>query len=163
MQLALNSGAGAVYVNEPIPERRALAAELGATAVCDPSAVDPADWLSDPTDGRGVDVASEAAWGGAAVEQAVRMARHAGKVVLVGIPRDDRVTYPASVARRKGLTILMSRRMKHVYPRAIALIERRVVDVRTVVSHRFPLAEAAQAFELVASLQDGVVKAMVEL
>ena len=85
------------------------------------------------------------------------------EVVLVGIPRDDRVTYPASVARRKGLTILMSRRMKHVYPRAIALIERRVVDVRTVVSHRFPLAEAAQAFELVASLQDGVVKAMVEL
>jgi len=163
MQLALNSGAGAVTVSEPIPERRALAAELGATAVCDPSAVDPADWLSDQTGGRGVDVAIEAAWGGAAVEQAVCMARHAGKVVLVGIPRDDRVTYPANVARRKGLTILMSRRMKHVYPRAMALIERRVVDVRAVVTHRFPLARAAQAFELVASLQDGVVKAMVEL
>jgi L-iditol 2-dehydrogenase len=163
LQLALCSGAGAVYLSEPIAERRALAAELGASAVCDPGASDPADWLAEQTRGRGVDVAIEAAWGGAAVGQAVRMARHAGRVVLVGIPRDDSVTFPASAARRKGLAILMSRRMKHVYPRAMALVERGVVDVRTLVTHRFPLERAAEAFDLVASLQDGVVKAMIEV
>jgi L-iditol 2-dehydrogenase len=147
----------------PIPARRALAAEMGATAVFDPGAGDPADWLLDATQGRGVDVAIETAWGGEAVGQAVRMARHAGRVVVVGIPREDVVTFPASAARHKGLTILMSRRMKHVYPRAIALVERGVIDVRTPVTHRFPLERAAEAFELVASLQDGVVKAMIEV
>jgi len=163
LQLALHSGATAVYLSEPIPARRALAAELGASAVCDPGAGDPAAWLSEQTNGRGVDVAIEAAWGGEAVGQAVRMARHAGRVVLVGIPRDDWVTFPAGAARRKGLTILMSRRMKHVYPRAIALVERGVVDVRALISHRFPLERTAEAFELVASVQDGVVKAMIEV
>ena len=53
--------------------------------------------------------------------------------------------------------------MKHTYPRAIALVERGVIDVRTPVTHRFPLERAAEAFELVASLQDGVVKAMIEV
>ena len=110
-----------------------------------------------------MDVAIEAAWGGEAVGQAVRMARHAGRVVVVGIPREDLVTFPASAARHKGLTILISRRMKHVYPRAIALVERGVMDARTLVTHRFPLERAAEASELVASLQEGVVKAMIEV
>lgn len=162
LQLALCSGASAVYLTEPILERRAMAEELGATAVCDPGAGDPADWLLEQTGGRGVDVVIEAAWGGEVVGQAVRMARPGGNVVLVGIPRQDIVTFPANVARRKGLTIRMSRRMKSVYPRAIALVERGLVDVRALVTHRFPLEQAAEAFELVASLQDGVVKAMIE-
>jgi len=163
LDLALSSGASAVYLSEPVPARRALATEMGASAVCDPSADDPAAWLLEQTNGRGVDVAIEAAWGGEAVGQAVRMARHAGRVVLVGIPRDDSVTFPASEARRKGLTILMSRRAKHVYPRAIALVERGVVDVRRLVTHHFPLQRAAEAFELLTSLQDGIVKAMIEI
>ena len=163
VRLAQRSGASAVYLSEPIPARRALAAEMGASAVCDPGAVDPAGWLLERTRGRGVDVAIEAAWGGEAVGQAVRMARYAGRVVVVGIPRDDRVAFPANAARRKGLTILMSRRMKHTYPRAIVLVERGVIDVRTPITHRFPLERAAEAFELVASLQDGVVKAMIEV
>ncbi|NLF02513.1 MAG: zinc-binding dehydrogenase, partial [Anaerolineales bacterium] len=142
---------------------RELAAELGATAVCDPRANDPVTWLMDETHGRGVDIAIELAWGAEAVGQAVRMARPAGKVVLVGIPREDVVTFPAGNARRKGLSILMSRRMKLVYPRAIALAERGIVDLRRLLTHRFPLEQAPEAFDLVAGLRDGVVKAVIDL
>jgi threonine dehydrogenase-like Zn-dependent dehydrogenase len=53
--------------------------------------------------------------------------------------------------------------MKFVYPRAIALVERGLVDVRALVTHRFPLERAGEAFDLVASLRDGVVKAIVEI
>jgi L-iditol 2-dehydrogenase len=162
LQLALHAGASAVYVTEPVADRRGLAAELGATAVCDPRAQAPTDWLLEQTEGRGVDVAIEAAWGGEAVDQAVQMARYAGKVVLVGIPREDTVTFTAGTARRKGLTILVSRRAQHVYPRATALVEQGLVDVRKPITHRFPLERTAEAYELVASVQDGVVKAMIE-
>ena len=162
LQVALGS-AGAVYVTEPISERRELAAELGATAVCDPGVDDPVAWLLDQTDGRGVDIAIELAWGADAVGQAVQMARPAGKVVVVGIPREDVVTFPAGNARRKGLSILMSRRMKLVYPQAIRLVERGVVDLRRLLTHRFPLERAAEAFDLVAGFKDGVIKAMIDL
>ena len=163
LQVALGSAAGAVYLTEPVPERRAHAARLGASAVCDPSAEDPADWIMVQTKGRGVDIAIEAAWGAEAVDQAVNMARGAGKVVLVGIPRQDCISFQASAARRKGLSILISRRMKFEYRRAIALVERAVVDTRALITHRFPLEGAAEALDLVASVRDGVVKAMIEL
>jgi L-iditol 2-dehydrogenase len=47
-----------------------------------------------------------------------------GRLVLVGIPGDDRLALKHSTARRKGLTIRLSRRMQHAYPRAIRLAER---------------------------------------
>jgi L-iditol 2-dehydrogenase len=163
LQVALSSAAGAVFLSEPIPERRALATVIGATAVCDPSTEDPVAWLDAQTGGRGVDIAIETAWGGDAVNQAVQMAKRAGKVILVGIPREDVVTFQAGTARRKGLSILMSRRMKFVYPRAMSLVERGIVDLKQFLTHRFPLERAGDAFELVSTFSDGVVKAMIDL
>ena len=163
LQVALSSATAAVYLSEPIAERRALAGKLGATGVYDPSSEDPVASVMSETGGRGVDIVIETAWGGEAVDQAMRIARPAGRVVLVGIPREDVVTFQAGTARRKGLSILMSRRMRFVYPRAIALVERGVVDLKQFLTHRFPLGRAGEAFELVASLSDGVIKAIIDL
>ncbi|NLE45367.1 MAG: alcohol dehydrogenase catalytic domain-containing protein [Chloroflexi bacterium] len=163
LQLCARSFTGAVYVMEPIPERREMALRMGATAVCDPNAEDPVAWLLAQTQGRGADLVLEAAWGEQAVDQAVHMAKPAGRVVLIGIPREDVVTFSAGNARRKGLTILMSRRMKAVYKRAMALVARDAVDLQALITHRFPLERSAEAFDLVASLRDGVIKVMIEL
>jgi L-iditol 2-dehydrogenase len=56
----------------------------------------------------------------------------------------------------------MSRRMKHCYPRAIALAGRNRVNLRGLVSHRFPLRRASEAFALNAAYQDNVVKIIIE-
>jgi threonine dehydrogenase-like Zn-dependent dehydrogenase len=53
--------------------------------------------------------------------------------------------------------------MKSVHSRAIALVERGVVDLRTLVTHRFPLERAGEAFALMASLKDGVCKPVIDL
>jgi L-iditol 2-dehydrogenase len=95
-----------------------------------------------------------------AIDAAVEAVRPGGRVVIAGIPSDERTSFPASPARRKGLTISLVRRMKHTYPRAIALAVAGLVDLRSVVTHRFPLAQAAQAFE-VAARREGL-KVIVE-
>ncbi len=110
--------------------------------------------------GHGLDVAIEAAGEQAAVDAAVEAVRPGARVVLAGIPADERTSVRVSSARRKGLTIVFVRRMKHTYPRAIALAAAGRVDLRSVVSHRFPLAEAARAFE-VAARREGL-KVVVE-
>jgi L-iditol 2-dehydrogenase len=77
---------------------------------------------------------------------ALDAAKPGARVVLVGIPADDRTVFTASVARRKGLTLLLSRRMKPIYPQAIRLVQSGVVNVRSLVTHHFPLQEYATAF-----------------
>jgi L-iditol 2-dehydrogenase len=109
----------------------------------------------------GVDVAFEAAGASDAVETAVEVTRPGGRVVVVGIPPDDRITLRASSARRKGLTLAFSRRMKHTYERATGLAVSGAVDLSSMVTHRFPLEETAAAFELL-ERREGI-KVVVEL
>jgi L-iditol 2-dehydrogenase len=45
--------------------------------------------------------------------------------------------------------------MKHTYPRAIRLVEGGLVDVRSLVTHRFPLEESARAYS-VAERREGL-------
>ncbi len=161
LQLARLAGADPVFVTDKLPWRLKLAQKWGGVPIrCDHE--DAVRRVSKETRGRGVDVAIEAAWAGESAAQAAEMARLGGRLVLVGIPGDDRVELKHSTARRKGLTIVLSRRMKHVYPRAIRLAEQGRVDLDGLVSHRFPLRRAAEAFELNAAYRDRVVKVMVD-
>src|SRR5215471_14280310 len=128
IQVLKAAGASSVLAVEPLAHRREAAARMGADQVCD-SASD----LSEA----GVDVA---------FGLAMASVRPGGRVVLAGIPGDDAIRFGASLARRKGLTIAMVRRMNEVYPRAIALAERKAVDLASVVTERSGLGEIAAAF-----------------
>jgi L-iditol 2-dehydrogenase len=66
--------------------------------------------------------------------------------VLGGIPSDNRSSFVASAARRKGLTFVMVRRMNEVYPRAIALARTKSVDLDGLVTARYDIADSAAAF-----------------
>lgn len=147
VQLARAAGATRVVAVEPLAHRREAAAALGADVVLDP-ADDVLAQLTRATDGRGFDVAVEVAGNDDAVGIAVHAVRPGGTVVLAGIPAEDSTTFPASVARRKGLTLKLSRRMKEMYPRSIALVDRGLVDVRSLVSHTFPLDRTGEAFQV---------------
>jgi L-iditol 2-dehydrogenase len=97
---------------------------------------------------RGVDVAFEVAGQNDAVETAVVTSKPGGLVVVTGIPADDRTTFSAASARRKGLTIKIVRRMKHTYPRAIQLVSSGKIDVHALISHVLPFAQYQKAFDL---------------
>lgn len=96
--------------------------------------------------GIGLDVVFECAGDNPAVESAVDIVRPGGKVVLVGIPADNRTSFEASNARRKGLTLLLCRRMKHTYPRAIEMVNQGWVQLKPLITDRFSFEEVKQAF-----------------
>jgi L-iditol 2-dehydrogenase len=161
LQLLKLEGADPVFVSDKLSWRLKAAEKYGGVAIhCDQEKA--ADRIQKETRGRGVDVAVEAAWADRSVQDAVEAARLGGRLVLVGIPSDDRLGLKHSTARRKGLTIFMSRRMKHVYARAIRLATERRVDLQGLVSHKFPLARADEAFRLNAAYADNVLKVAIE-
>jgi L-iditol 2-dehydrogenase len=145
LQVARAAGASEILVTEPLPHRLEAARAWGGQP-----------W----TPGREVEVAFECAGTAGALDDALAAARPGGRVVLVGIPDDDRTEFPASLARRKGLTLALARRMGHTYPRALSLVLSGQVALEPLVTHRFPLAQAAEAFA-VAQRREGL-KVIVE-
>jgi len=163
IQMARLSGATRIFATDLLDNRLEFARQCGATDVLNAGEADPVAWVAEQTKGRGVDVAFEAAGAAETPTQAVEMARHGGTVCLIGIPVEDRTEFRASSARRKGLTIKLVRRMKHTYPRAIALAQRGLAELQSLLTHEFPLEEAEKAFQLVEHYGDGVIKAVIRL
>ena len=129
VQLLVRAGVG-VFAADPIPNRLAAAVALGATGA--------------PFD---VDVGFEVSGCDDALDSTLALVRPAGRVVLVGIPDGDRTSFSASTARRKGLTLLLSRRMKSGdLRRAVELVERGEVSLDGLVTERHALADAEAAF-----------------
>lgn len=162
LQVAKLAGAAPVYVIDQFPWRLELAQKYGAVPV-NFADVDPVQAVMQATGGRGVDVAIEAAWADHSVQQAADMARMGGRLVLVGIPGPDKLEMKHSTARRKGLTIRVSRRMKHVYPRAIKLVENGSIDLHGIVSHHFPLSRTPEAYALNVAYADQVNKIVIDI
>jgi len=158
LQVARLAGAAEVFAVDPLPDRLAVARALGASAAaptCDPVA----GW----TAGRGVDVVLEATDAADAVAAAAEAVRIGGRLILAGIPSTDSLSLRASTLRRKGLTLKIVRRMKHTYPRAIAMVSAGRVRLDPLITHRFPLARAPEAFAVHAQRRDGVIRAVVEI
>ena len=145
IQLARTAGATTIVATDRLPHRVDAARRLGAVAALVAGGTER-DILLDATAGRGVDAAIEIAGEDDAIETAIILARPAGTVVVAGIPAGDHSTIATSIARRKGLDLRFSRRMRRDYARAIALVEAGLVEVSSLVTHRFAIAEFETAF-----------------
>jgi L-iditol 2-dehydrogenase len=133
VQVLRAAGVEVELAADPLPHRAAAARELSART-------------SDPA-GIEVDVAYEVAGDDDALDGAIAATRPGGRVVLVGIPGGDRSSFTASAARRKELTLTLCRRMRASdLPRAIGLAEAGRLELGTLVTARYGLAEGPQAF-----------------
>ena len=161
LQMAKLSGAAQIIATDKLSHRVETAKRFGASQAYFVEDQRGFEEMRAAVRERGVDVAFDAAGVQDAVDDAFAAVRPGGKVILAGIPDNDRTYFSASIARRKGLTIKLVRRMKHTYPRAIELVSKGLVDVRSLVSHCFPLEEAREAFR-VAERREGL-KVIIEL
>jgi L-iditol 2-dehydrogenase len=146
LQAARLAGAGRLFATDrpDRPHRLDAARRLGAEVFA-AEAGREARAIRDALGG-GLDAAIELAGENGAVDAALEAVRPGARVVLAGIPAEERTSFRAATARRKGLTLVLSRRMKHTYPRAIGLVAEGNVDVRSAVTHQFPLERGAEAF-----------------
>jgi (R,R)-butanediol dehydrogenase/meso-butanediol dehydrogenase/diacetyl reductase len=93
LQCARIAGAGCVAVVEPDAERARIAAQLGATAVIDPSKEDVEERVQQVCGPLGADVVFECAGIPTTIDQSVSLVRRGGVVSLVGV-----ASVPAEIA-----------------------------------------------------------------
>jgi L-iditol 2-dehydrogenase len=157
------SGAGRIWVFEPVAHRRELATQMGATAAFDPREAAPAAQLLRQTGKHGVDVAIDCAAKSGSINHCLHVTRHAGRVVYTGIPSEAKVEFEFHVARRKELTLYNVRRSNHESETAMQLLAERPEAFRPMLTHVMPLESVDRAFRILESYSDGVGKILIRL
>ncbi len=143
------SGAAFVAASDVRPERRALAAKVGADLVLDGSSDDVPARLRDATGGQGVDVVLEMSGHPSGIRDGLRALRSGGAMSMLGLPArpvDIDLTNDVifKMVRIQGI---FGRRMWRTWEQATSLLARGL-DIRPIITHRLPLAAFEEAFAL---------------
>jgi propanol-preferring alcohol dehydrogenase len=128
------------------PHRLSLARELGAEATLNSRELDVVPALRDLTEGRGPGVVAECAGSAATLGLALEAVAKRGRVVLIGENREASIS-PSAHFLRKELVMTGSTYFPLGKYEEVLRLARRVAPER-LISHRFPLAQAREAFEL---------------
>jgi threonine dehydrogenase-like Zn-dependent dehydrogenase len=154
-------GATTIIGVDTVPERLAIGRALGVDHPVDFKAVNPADEIMRLTDGRGVDVAIEALGTQGTFEAALKVLRPGGTLSSLGVYSSDlRIplgAFAAGLGDHRIVTTLCpggKERMR----RLIDVVGSGRVDLRPMVTHRYPLDRIEEAYDLFANQRDGVLK-----
>ena len=162
LAVATAHGAGSIYVTEKVPERIEVAGSAGAAWVGNPNNENVVESVLEKIP-VGPDIVFECAGEQETIDQAVELVRPGGKIMLVGIPRTERVSFIIDKLRRKEISVINVRRQNKCMQPAIDMVASGKVNVEFMITHRFKPEQTQNAFDMVAGYRDGVVKALIEL
>ena len=151
--------AGRIWAVEPLAHRRELARGIGADAVLDPA--EAVQEILNATGQRGVDCAIDCAAGEQTTNQAILLARNAGRVALTGIHSTANVSMDGSAMRRKELTIFNVRRSNHETRDALELLRAHANWFAPLLTHTRSIERIDEAFAIASQYADGVGKMIV--
>ena len=160
LQTIQSSAQTITYVTDKLDYRLKAAKNLGADWIGNPETIDIIRHIHQQETDL-LDVVFECCGDPEALEQSVDLLKPGGKLLLVGIPETDHITFNISKLRRKEICIQNVRRQNNCIYEAIKIIQANPLFAETLITHQFTMENTAEAFELVSKYQDGVIKAVV--
>ena len=161
LQVAKLLGVKRIFITDVVDYRLDLAEKLGADYTINASVDNVEEVVYKATNGLGVDIAIEVAGAPNTPLQAVKLTKPHGRVVIVGFFEEPRVPMDMTEIVAKELEIVGSRVYWHDFKTAIDLVARRVINVKRIVTHSFPLEDVAKAFEVADKKLYNAVKVLV--
>jgi L-iditol 2-dehydrogenase len=146
--LTCKAAGAPVITVEPQPFRQQMARSLGADVILDPAEGDVSEQVLEHTGGRGATLVLECSGSNGALQAVLNVVAKQGRIVLIG--QSVGRTVPIEIGRTilQGATIFGSSGSPHFFPKTLAFMSRRLVDLMAVVTHQFPLEDILEAFAL---------------
>lgn len=160
-------GAGRIIAVETEPNRQELAREYGADDIVDFAEEDSVERIMDLTGDEGVDAAIEALGRTETFEQCVKVTKPGGTISNVGyhgegeyvnIPREEWGVGMAEKTITTGLCPGGRLRLQ----RLLRLLETERVDPTLMTTHEFPFEETDEAFHLMETKEDDIIKPLID-
>ena len=169
-QWARIMGAGQIALFDLVPEKLALARQLGFTQTFNSRQVDPLETVKSITGGEGAHVTIEGAGVPQTCLQALESARRGGRVVLLGNPSGD-VTLPANLISqlmRREVTILGTWNSDYSaagndddWQTVLQAMAAKTFQVEPLITHRVSLPNAFEALKMMHGQQEFYAKVLV--
>lgn len=159
---ALAGGCSRVIITDVQEAKLDLAARLGPITPVNVKAQDLRAVVKEATDGWGADVVFDAVGAPDSVRQALDVVCPGGCLVLIGMPGGP-VPVDVVAAQVKEVRIETVFRYAHVFPRALALMGSRKIDVRPLLTDRYDFADSIAAFDYAAAMRPTSVKVQIDL
>jgi len=156
----LAMGAKGIYVTDKINERVEKAIQFGASWGGNPEEEDIVKEIlrKEP---EMLDVVFECCGDQKAMDQAVELLKPGGKLMIIGIPPFERWSFPVDELRHKEITVQNVRRQVNRVGKTLEMITEGILKPETMITHTFSFRDTKEAFDLVSSYGDGVLKAMI--
>lgn len=149
IQGARIAGATRIIAIDPVPAKRQLAQDLGATHAIGADPAEVKSFVRDLTDG-GVDHAFESAGRVDTIEQAFMLTGRGGTTTVVGAPGNVSIQLPAAslmLDRRIQGSLMGSNRFRLDVPAYVQLYLQGTLRLDELISGRFTLDELEQAWD----------------
>jgi len=161
-------GASEVYLVDVVEKKLRVAQEYGFTEVINASKEDTVKSILEKTGQRGVDVSIEAAGNPITFRQSIQIARKGGKVVFLGNMRGEVTLSEALISSilRKELTMSgtwnsrFAELPKNEWATTLHFIKTGNLRVKSLITHRFKLKQAKEAFQMMSKGKEFFNKVM---
>ena len=161
LQAARAFGATRIVATDVDSKRLALAKKLGATDIVNAKEKDAVKEVLRLTGGLGVDVAFETAGAVPTTQQTIGLVRAGGVIVWVGLAAQEVFPIDVMNAICKEVDIRGIFRYANTYPRAIALVSQGRINVKAMITKRFPLAQVPAALAFATEQGRKAIKIMI--
>ncbi len=161
MLAAKAEGADSFYVTDKLDPRLSISTKEGASYTGNPLKEDVVKNIL-MKEHLGLDVVFECCGMQDAFDNACDILKPGGKLVVVGIPEFERWTMDVETTRRREISLQFIRRQVDCVESALEMMKNGKIDVKNMVTHRFPFSKTKEAFDLVADYKDGAMKVMID-
>ncbi len=161
MLSALAFGVKNIYVTDKIGKRLDVARKSGALWTGNPDKENVAQKINQ-IEAFQLDVVFDCCGEQDAIDDALKIVKPGGKIMLIGIPERQHLCFDMDFMRRKEITLINVRRQRFCVQEALDLMASGRVDISAMATHRFSFGDTKKAFDLVDTYQDGVMKAMIQ-
>ncbi len=154
-------GAACVIAVDLDAHRLELAAKRGSLTI-NAATENVEERVLELTDGLGADSSIEAVGVPELINQAARVTRPGGRVAVIGVVMAPwQIEWPSFFGKNLHLGTGLVSPQTSIH-QLLPLIEQGRLDPSEIISHRYPLAEASEAYDLFASRRDQVLKVVLE-
>lgn len=159
---ALAGGCSQIFITDIVQEKLNIISGYDGITGINIKSKNIVNSIKNVTDNWGADVVFDAVGIPDSISTALEILRPGGCLVLIGMP-GKAVPLDVVAAQIKEIRIETIFRYAHVFPRALALMGSRAIDVKPLITDTFSFNDSIAAFEYAVDMKPSSVKIHIEL